>query len=388
MFNNILKSSISITAIAGLAFGCSPKDTSNDNAQALAAVSSHLTSVHDNYVPASIHDDGSSSAPVDSGATSSAISTDPNHDICANLSIAECQARLLRAYLLYGRAAVGLTGQIIGSVAGDLAKAPDNSSGTFTSVADNVTIQYKKQSLLEFDFLLISGSTPVGHISSHSGKYDIQLNSTVLDKAKPGSRGGMIDIQVQFTDLTHWTSQISVTGVQCNVSKPTDPTTGRITVTRNDQIWNGQSVFYNGISGEFNNSATCADQASDNNGLVIYTDFVADHVAAKAALYLMKRSETSTASIQNYGFNEMCTNYPDLCGRLATSISSTPSAVATYLNSIQNPYCLKAGAPTVAWNSDCSSSSQAVSGHAFTPASGWMTPSDFYQMQIVIPSSL
>ncbi len=376
--------------MSGLFFGCDSKldDSANNNA-AMSVVSANLKAVQNDYVPESIKDNGDKNQTAAAGApASSAISSDGSKDICAGLDFTACQPRLIRAYLLFGQAAVFLTEQMVEQVAQDLAQTPNNSSGTVQIPDKNLTIQYKKRSLLDYDFLILSGNIPVGRVSASPTLYDIQLDAGVLDQGKPGSRGGKLDIQVNFTDITHWHSQITVTDMSCNVKKPDDPTSARISVTRNADMWSGQSMFYNGIAGALATTKTCSLIPNDNTGLAIYTDFVADHIAAKAALYMMKRSEANTASIQNFGFNGLCNNYSDLCQALATSGSTTPSAIAAYLAGMSNPYCVQRGTSTVTFNSDCHSLSPNVASQAFLPNANWIAPSVFYQMSIVIPPSL
>ncbi len=386
---NNYRTSLMILLSASILMSCADKlEESDSNNGSLSVVASNLKAVQNEYVPASISDDGNNSIGGADDSTSSAISSDPNKDICAGLDFTACQPRLIRAYLMFGRAAVALTSQIVVSVAGNLSQTPNNSSGVIQIPEKNLTVKYNKRSLLDYDFLILSGNIPVGRVSANPKLYNVQFDTEILDQGKPGSRGGKIDIQVKFTDSQHWFSQISVSDLHCNPSKPDDPTAARIAVTRNAGLWSGQSMFYNGIAAQFSTVKSCSQTASDATGLAIYTDFVADHIAAKAALYMMKRTETSTANIQNFGFSGLCSNYPDFCQGLATANSTTVSALSTYLGGMSNPYCVQRGTATVTFNSNCSSLSPSVANQAFQANDKWVSPSVFYQTSVVIPSSL
>ncbi len=372
-----------------LMMGCSPKVVATDSGAAASAMAADLKSVEDEYVPESIRDTGAAATLSAKASISSAItSQSANEDICAGLDFIKCQPKLLRAYLLYGRGAVGLTAKIVREVALGLSKAPNNSSGTFRDEVKNLTIDYTKRSSVDFDFLITQNGAPVGRVSANPALYTIQFDVGILEKDQADSRGGKVDIQVKYTDRTHWTSQVTVTNLLCNVAKPDDPETGRIKVTRNGEMWSGQSMFYNGIAGSFASVKSCSTPASDQGGLVVYSDFVSDRKAAKAALYLMKRTETSTAFIETFGLGNMCANYSDFCQSLATALSTTPTVVETSLNQLANPFCVKRGSSDVTWNSNCTDISAQVGAAPFTVNAGWMTPFDFYRSEVVIPAHL
>lgn len=367
---------MSLALTAALFSGCAEKkETSPD--EALSITSANLKAVEAEYVPESISD-----------TTGAGVSAQANHDLCAGLDFVQCQPRLIRAYLLYGRGAVSFTLSVVVDVARHLSGAPDNSSGTFTDTDKNLTIEYNKRSLLDYDFLIIQGGVPVGRVSANPELYNIQFDLDVLDANKPESRGGKIDVQVKFTDRTHWQSQITITDAKCKEVKPDDPENTRLMVTRNGEIWTAQAMFYNRIGAIFGGTKTCSTPSNDDTGIVLYTDVVADRIAAKAALYIMKRNETSTVQLETFGYPGFCTHYPDLCQSLATAIGSNPSAVNTYLNTLANPYCVRRGSPSVTFNSDCSSLSPAVAGTPFLPNNNWMTASDFYQLRVTIPNHL
>lgn len=388
-----MRFALPILVAAFSAIGCSeaPKNEDSNN-EVIAAVASKLKTVEENYLPESIQETGSASAAsLKSNAPLSNRVSAQDDDICAGLNIIECQPRLIRAYIMYGKGAVALTHQVVLSVARDLSNAPNNSTGVINVPEKNLKVEYNKRTVLDFDFLISQGSVPVGRVSANSDLYKIQFDLGVLEKDKPGSRGGKIEISVKYNKSSDWTSQVTVSNLLCNPNKPDDPETARISVSRKDGIWKGRSMFYNGIAAAYSGQKSCDTPASDDTGLVTYTDFVANSQAAKAAIYVMKRNETSTTDIQNFGFNLLCTNYPDLCLNLATALSTTPNEVAAFLGQMSNPYCVVRGSPAVTWNSDCRSQSAAVADAPFiadqTGELAWVTPIDFYQLEVTIPTT-
>lgn len=379
--------------LAVSSIGCSeaPQTDTSSN-EVIAAVASKLKTVEENYLPESIQETGS--------ASSASLKKDPplsnrvsaqEEDICAGLNIIECQPRLIRAYIMYGKGAVALTHQVVLSVARDLANAPNNSSGIINLPEKNLRVEYNKRTAMDFDFLVSQGSSPVGRVSAKKSDdadlFTIQFDLGILENDKPGSRGGKIEISVDYKKSTDWASKVTVSNMLCDAQKPGDPETAQIAVDRKNGIWKGRSMFYSGIAGVYNEVKTCSTPASDNTGLVTYTDFVADSKAAKAAIYVLKRNETSTSSIQNFGFNLFCSNYLDLCQSLATALNTTPNAVDQFLGQMTNPYCVKRGSPDVVWNSDCRADSATVADEPFTNSSPWMAPIDFYQLEVQIPTS-
>ncbi len=375
-------SSLIVLALAGLLTACDGqpiKDVELDDSFSVTAT--NLQSVESEFVPASITEDSGSS-------TQSLRTQSSNEDICAGVDFIQCQPRLIRAYLLIGRDAVAVTHKIVVSVARDLRRAPDNSSGVINVPDEGITVEYNKRSLLDYDFLVIKNGVPAGRISANPSLYNIQLDLNIVEAGKADSRGGKIDIQVQYTDRKHWHSEVVVTGAKCNVEKPDDPENARISVTRGGDLWNAQAMFYNGIAADFNSPKSCNTQPTDATGLVFYTDVVADHAAAKASLYLMKRTETSTANIENFGIPGLCTNYVDLCQAMATQLQVSTTDLNTYLGTLGNPYCVRRGSKEVSFNNDCSALSPTVAATPFIPNTSWMSPSDFYQLDIQIPDHL
>lgn len=391
MFSTKTKTMLLVAIISLLHVACAPsKNESNENDPAIEAMSSQLKSMGDEFLPASIYEDGRS-ATSSSKINSNKLGThtnSQNDDICAGVDFIECQPRLIRAYLQWGREGVYTTQKMVSDVARSLAGVSNNTSGEFRSNENGFSISYNKRSSTDFDFLILENNVSIGRVSAQNGNYNVQFDLNVIDKNKAGSNGGKVDIQVKLTDNTHWESQITFTGVKCNVNKPEDPETARIFVVRKGDIWNAQSSFYNGISGQYTGTKSCSTPASDVTGVVIYTNLVADRTAAKAAMYLLRRNEQSVSQLQNFGINRYCQNYPDLCQSLATATGQSTSAVATYLGALQNPYCVHRGNAQVFFNSDCSNVSAAVAQEALLPNNSFLSPYEFYRLNISIPNQL
>lgn len=386
MLHKLLKPSLLVVSVISF-IACAPKKAEQSNTdEAVSVMSSNLKAVENEYLPESLVDDGNPN--LESNSSSPKMAYKHQKDICAGLNFMECQPRLIRAYLVFGRKAVSLTQKIITDVSKHLAGAADNSTGVYNDESQNMSIEFNKRSAMDFDFLIRKNGQSVGRVTANPQVYQIQFNIGLLEQGQADSRGGKLDIQVKFTDGTHWESQITATNQICNEQKPDDPENGRIVVKRNGSLWTGQSMFYNGIAGAYNVTKSCSLAASDNTGLVIYTDFVSDRNAAKASLYVLKRTETSTAHIDNFGLNNFCENYPDLCQSLATSIGATTATTDAYLNQLTNSYCVQRGSPVVTWNSSCQNLSGAVASEPFLTNSNWLSPYNFYKLDVKIPDHL
>lgn len=375
--------------------GCAPQKQEaqpTDVDPAILAMSSQLKAVGDGYLPESVTDDGKEKAGQGSSAGSEKIHQGPSSkatsDICEGLGFLECQPRLVRAYLMMGRRGVETTQKIVTDLARSLAGVADNTTGEFVSVEQKLKIIYNKRSSTDFDVLMIQNGIPVGRFTATPTHYDVQFDMEALEKDKPESRGGRMDIQVKFTDSQNWESQMTATQLNCNIEKPDDPENARIVVTRQGELWNAQSMFYSGISAQYSSEKTCASVPSDNTGLVIYTDLVADRKAAKEAFYVMKRTETDTDHLQNFGFNRFCSNYSDFCQSLAAAMGVSSEVLSAQLSQLQNPFCVRRGTATVAANSNCQELSERVAQEPFLENANWLSASQFYQLKISIPDHL
>ena len=156
-----------------------------------------------------------------------------------------------------------------------------------------------------------------------------------------------------------------------------------IELTKNGKLWHGLSMFYNGRSGKLGKSVSCDSPETDADSIVAYTDFVADRSASKASIYLMQRNESSTENIQDYGMNNLCSNYPAVCEAIGDIDS-----VDNYFSGLDNPFCVERGTRDVVFNSTCEAQSQLVSETPFKDNNSWITPTDFYQMDLTLPDSL
>lgn len=383
-----MKKLILLTAALVL-FGCGeqPKEDNSGQDAALAAAANNLKVVESDFVPESISEDGSLTASSVPGKVHSKGGPEKD-DICKDLDFIECQPRLIRAYMKWGRFAVALTHKLVFDVAVALKDTPDDSNGSVNLPEEKLTVQYNKTSLKVFEFLILTNNQPAGYVKANDGEYHIQLDISLLEKNDPNSKGGKVDIAVNFTDKKNWTSKMSITEALCDTLEPDAPESIVIDVQRQDGIWKGQTLLYNGISTAAKEDQSCDLAANDDDALTVYTEFAANRQVAKAGMFLMKRTKNDVSDIANFGINNYCDNYADLCQKLADEIGSTPALVDAYLNGLQNPYCMQRGSRDVTFNSDCSSHSEDIGSASFLPNSNWITPFDFYQMTIDLPNQL
>jgi hypothetical protein len=389
MFTAKTKTITMMVIVSLLHVACAPnKNESNNEDPAISAMSSQLQSVGDEFLPASVNEDGRQQAMSTKVDGKLATQSNNGDDICAGADFIECQPKLIRAYLKMGREGVYSTQRLVAGIARGLSGVAENTSGEFRDDEKNLRIAYNKRTSTDFDVLMYDANIPAGKISAKNGVYNIQFDMSIVERDKPDNRGGKMDIQVTFTDRTHWDSQITITGMKCSEQKPEDPENARIHVKRNGDLWQARSMFYSGIAAHVQSAKSCAIPASDATGLVVYTDLVADVTAAKSAIYMLKRSEQSSTQLQNYGINNYCQNYPDLCQSLAAAIGTTPASVNTHLSALQNPYCVHRGNSQVFWNSNCSTVSEAVANASLAVSGSLLSPYDFYRLSITIPNQL
>ena len=354
---------------------------------ALMQLAGNLKAIDDEFVPESISDETPEVLAKLSGVQGKA----QDDDICGDLDLMECQPRLLRFYVRTARVMFGFSHLIVRDVARGLGQLPNGSSGTMHIEKDNVTIQYNKISFLDFELLLKQGERPVGYIKVEEGHYNLRFDIAVLEQDNPQSKGGKISVDVTFTDRQNWQTEITVTDTLCDVTDPDDPEAAYLRVGRDSGLWKGVTMFYHGATASFED-VTCDSTSTDDTSMVIYTDFVANRRAAKAAMYFMKRNETSTANIGNFGLDGFCGHYPDLCQALgeAEGLPSETAGqqIAAHLANFSNPYCAQRGSRDITWNDDCSAVSSEVSAAPLQDGSDFMTPSQFYQHSVPIPENL
>ncbi len=371
--------------------GCDekPKDDGSVAKQdaALSALASNLNDVDNEFVPESLkvsNSQSKSQSKLVQGKTK-------EDDICEDGELFDCQPKLLKFYVKTARETFRFSRKLILDIAHNMGSAPDGSSGVI-KLKDGITVEYNKKSFLKFDLLLKEKGQSIGYISVKNGEYDIRLDMDVIDKANPDSNGGLFEIAVKFTDRKHWQTNLHITNTHCDESDPSDPEALRIEVNRNDTTWVGQSTIYSPRATIDKATVSCSSPVDDSTAIVMYTDFVGNSTATKSALYMMRRNETSTAQINEYGIDGLCTKYPDLCQSLGLQLGYAANVagteVANYLGQFSNPFCVQHGSSDVIWNSDCSSSSAEVGSASFRANSDWITPSDFYQMSVELPDSL
>jgi hypothetical protein len=372
-----LNSLMIVGLLSGLA--CSKKPVANNSDdQQVSILSSNLKMVEKGFLPESIADDGTQSQ--------SLANKSSDDDICKDLDFVECQPRLIRAYLRYGKSAVTTVNSIVTSISNDLAKTGEVSSGTISS-ENQVTIIFNKQSHTDFELILLKANQPAGRILASPNLYIIQLDMALVDNKDSETKAGKLEMKVSYENEQSWHSTLTFTELPCNSLKPEDPQTAMIEVSRAGGKWVGQSALYNSTSGDFHIAKSCSNTATPENGLIVLTEFVADAHVAKASIYFFKGSDNRTEYSQ-FGINNYCENYPDRCQSLADSFGSTPQLVDQHLNQFTNPYCVRRGSAVVTWNSSCENESSIVSESVFVKSSQWTSPLGFSQLKIVIPAQL
>jgi len=382
-----------LTGLLLVSSSCSEQPRQDDELAkqdaALTALAGNLKAIDDEFVPPSVSDE---STQVLSKASGSIRSKAESDDICGTLDFIECQPRLLRFYIRTARLTFGFSRLIVLDVARGMGGIPDGSTGSIHIAAEDVTVNYRKTSFLDFELLLKKANRSVGFIKVEPGHYELRFDIATLEAGNPDSKGGKIAIDVEYLDQGNWNTEITVTDTLCDPENPDDPEAAYLNVSRIGGLWKGLTTFYHGASARFDQPLTCDSPASDQNSMTIYTDFVANKVAAKAALYFMRRNETSMANVASFGLNGLCGKYPDLCQSLGVSLGlpadTAGQTVANHFSQFVNSYCAQRGSRDIQWNNTCSAVAPEVADAPLQNGSSWMAPSVFSQLSISIPDAV
>ena len=348
---------------------------------ALSALADDLGGVEKTFVPESLEINDALVSQLKAKAASDDV------HLCEDDELLECQAKLLRFYIQSARYGFRFSQTAIASLARDFGEVPDGSSIEI-NLPDNVKVEFQKTSTLVFKLLFTQNDVGVGFIDVNDRDFDIRLNMDILAKDDPNSQGGMFQAKINYEAASKWETTLHVSDVKCNSEDPDDLKGFRIEVNKNQELWSGKAYAYAPLAVVKDSERSCDTPVTDATGMVVYTDFIGNGVATKASIYMLNRSETSTASIQSYGVDDLCTNYPAICDLIADEESTTSGAVDAYLSTFKNTHCLKAGSKDIVWDSDCSDVSGAISTLPLSTNDSWIKPIDFYQMSVEIPASL
>ncbi len=303
---------------------------------------------------------------------------------CEGYNLFSCQPVLLRLYIDMQKMILTMAKEIVNHTQQKIDSVPDGSEETGVTVPNGMTLDYKKTTSSKFSILLKKDSTPVLYLDVDGNNYTIKTNVNVMSE---GQRPGMLEASIVYESETSWTAAVLLANMGCDYSDVQRPDVMKIIMTRNADLWKGKAMMYNPRWLVVN--PTCETEITDDIAMNFYTDFVADSAAAKANVYMMKRTVTSVDSITNYGFNALCTN-----GTIPTLICNSNNVfgvsgklsdgIVVYVN----PFCNPDTTDIAEWSNTCSSYSQTVSDAEFGSSSDWIIPSGLFNLSVVVPESL
>lgn len=346
---------------------CKKKTETTDSTNVTTGVVSNLTNVSQGFAPSSL------ATPAYMLTGNGDIST---QSLCTGVSFSECQARLLKAYLSFGKSLVDTTITLVSGIGGALGQLSDGAAGSGSS-GDGFTYYYNKPSSTVFSILAKNDTSAQSmlYLSVNGGTYTLKLD---------GNQGRTpsafkVTSTVAYTDASTWTVDLMIEGSSCDSTDVSAPSKVKIHLDKTNGLWTGKAMLYVPRWVDGTSAATCSTTASDSNSVMFYTDFVGNDIATKASLYFIPRTNATT-TYTGFGLNDLCTNFASVC----TANSLTGGALAAFTN----PFCSTAASSNVVFNDTCSGSDTTVSGSSYGAASSWTAPATYLTETVSLPSSL
>jgi hypothetical protein len=281
-----------------------------------------------------------------------------------------------------------------------LSNIQDGDSKAGVVIDDYTTIDYIKSAATQYSILAKAGADSYFYFNSNNTSYSLQIDFSKIPAAKRAASDpsqGKVTVTLNYTDNSHWTLSLLASDFACNESDPKAPEKIKIVMHKNDSTWSGKAMLQNSRSMKGNTEAepvSCTTTASDDNSSSTYTEFVGDHTATKASVYLMKRNITATTSTDyaaSYALNNLCASYYANFSFLNAGVceSTLATLLGEPMSTYTNPFCNVRGTNLGVWNSNCSSTSTAVSSASFDDSEvTWVSPAALYAESITLPVSV
>jgi hypothetical protein len=357
----------------------------------VAAVAlTNIEGVQSNYEPDSMQ--------VSSGTSSSVISP-LLADFCEGKNFYACQPKLVKLYVAISKSYLRTMKLFLAGFSQGLSNIQDGDANDSVAINDRTSIAYSKTSATQYSILARAGADSYFYFSSNANIYNLQIDFSKIpaaDRSASDPTQGKVTVTLTYTDNTHWTLSLYAYDFACNESDPKAPERIKITIHKNDTIWNGKAMLANSRSMKgdaTNNPVTCTSNSIDvANSSNFYTEFVGDATATKASVYLMKRDVTATLSTDyaaNYALNNLCASY---YGNFAGSELACNTALAIALGESManyiNPFCNLKGTNLATWGDTCSANSAAVSSASFDDSEvTWIAPASLHTTTFTLPTT-
>ncbi|OGQ49823.1 MAG: hypothetical protein A3I09_01605 [Deltaproteobacteria bacterium RIFCSPLOWO2_02_FULL_47_10] len=357
-----MKKTLSIVVIIAFSLTlahCGTTTSSSGGTTTTSTVTTNLETVQSDLAPDSLN------YTQNSAAASVSKAGDSGNPCAEAADLFDCQPILLQLYMNLAKNVLDAVTSIISGVGTAMGEVENGGSGTATWGTSSV--QYSKTTDTDYSIILSANSTPIGYVDVNSNIYTVQMDLDNISSENTGGNVGKIQATVTYTDANTWSVAFLLTGMACSESDVAAPERIQIKVDKANGLWAGKAMLY-GPRWYGNN--TCSTEPTDATSMNFYTDFVGNDAAAKASVYMMQRNKNSLDDIANYGMDA-----------IGDGFGGNTSAYV-------NPFCNPAGTLDALWGNNCSAINATVSAADYSASSNWVTPYDFYQLAITIPSSL
>jgi hypothetical protein len=367
-------------------------DTSQEPAYTgVAAVAlTNINEVHSNYAPDSMQ------------ATTATVSmiTPLMADFCEGKNFYACQPKLVKLYIAIGKSYLNLMKLFLAGFSKGLSNIQDGDTNSGVAINDRTTIAYSKTSATQYSIIAKTGGVSYFYFNSAGTTYNLQIDFSKIpaaDKSASDPAQGKVSVTLTYTDSNHWTLNLYAYDFACDANDPKAPERIKITMHKNDTLWNGKAMLANSRSMKgdaTNNPVTCTSDATNvANSSNFYTEFIGDSSATKASVYVMKRDvslSTSADYAANYALNNLCAHYyanfsnTELECKVALAV-----ALGEPMSTYENPFCNLRGTNSASWGNTCSATSATVSNASFDDAEvPWVAPSVLDTTVISLPTSI
>lgn len=333
-----------------------------DSTATTSTVVTNLGTVSSNLAPDSLNYTQNAAASV------SAAKVEEGGNPCVEADdLFDCQPILLQLYVNMAKNVLDVVTAIISGAGTEMGDLEDGASGTATE--GTTEIQYSKTTDTDYSVLLSENSTPVGYIDVNGNIYTVKMDLSNMPEDDTGGTVGQIQATVTYTDANTWSIVFFLAGMSCSEDDVAAPERVEIQVDKAGGLWTGKAMLY-GPRWVGSDSLNCSSTATDDTSMNFYTDFVGNDTAAKASVYMMQRDKNSLDDIADYGMDA-----------IGESFGGDTSAYA-------NPFCNPAGTLDALWGNNCSGLDTTISAADYSASTNWVTPYDFYQLEVTLPSSL
>lgn len=346
-----------------------------------------LNSVSTNFIPDSMATSSSSSSLKSRFGGSDGPLYAGDDDPCTGTDLFGCQPRLVKLYVANSKYMFDATTAFLTVFSRHLGLIPDGESGV-VNMSDGSSLHFSKTSASDWSILSTNSAGTFLDFSASSGGYNMKMDFSKNPDTTEDDIG-VFEIDVDYTSATSWSVEVTIIGQECNSDDVRAPERIRILINYDGAFSTGKAMLYSPRWAVFGTEPTCSTTVTDSTALALYTDFVAHNTAAKAKVYMMKRTVSDMSSMDPYDMNNLCDTYYDNFGQANAANCEAAFLIWAGLNmdDYPNPFCTT-GPDHADWGSNCLGTAANVAVTAYGSSSDWTLPSAFYSEVISLRSTL